>query len=282
MPLSRDPRIARFVLVLPLATILACGGPAAPAPAPASAPSGTTGAGTQTARPPSPAPPLPPVPEVDGPLTIQVVYPTPNQQLASRDSNFIFGSIGSGRASLTVNDVPARVYPNGAFIAYLANPPASVSRYDLLAVRGPDTVRSTQPIRLVGATPRRPPPPAAPPAAPNHLDGIGRLEERLDSLKSLLARDEPIGAVQLGAAAAVGDTDLTIIGRPTPGGTYKWFFTPGTVVPLMERTDGYARVRLDKGLDVYVDANEAHDVAPPARPFISLSLFFDGFSRWPL
>ena len=265
MPLSRDPRIARFVLALPLASILACGAPAAPAPAPASAPAGTTGAGALTVRQPSPAPPLPPVPEVDGPLAIQVVYPTPNQQLASKDSNFIFGSIGSGRASLTVNDVPARVYPNGAFIAYLANPPASMSRYDLLAVRGSDTVRSTQPIRLIGATPRRPPPPsAAPLAAANHLDGVGRLEERLDSLKLLLARDEPIGAVQLGAAATVGDTDVTIIGRPTPGGTYKWFFTPGTVVPLMERTDGYARVRLDNGLDVFVDANDAHDVSPPA------------------
>src|SRR3979490_3375621 len=63
---------------------------------------------------PSPAPPpLPPIPEVDGPLNIRVVYPSANQVVTSKDSNFIFGSIGSGRASLTVNGVPAAGCPNG-------------------------------------------------------------------------------------------------------------------------------------------------------------------------
>ena len=187
-----------------------------------------------------PAPALPPVPDVDGPLAIRVQYPSPNQQITSRDSNFIFGTVGSGKASLTVNGVPARVYPNGAFIAYLANPTVTESRYDLVAVRGADSARVTQPIRLLAAAaPRRPAAPVVDSARP---------------------RDEPIGTVSLGNPGAVGDSDVTIVGRPLPGGTYKWFFTPGTLVPLMERTESFARVRLDKGLDVWVENGDARDV----------------------
>ena len=94
------------------------------------------GAGALTYTSFGQTPRLPPVPPAHGPLAIRVVYPAANQQITSRDSNFIFGSIGSGRASLTINGVPTRVYPNGAFIAFLANPPASAPRYELVATRG--------------------------------------------------------------------------------------------------------------------------------------------------
>src|ERR1700730_1198684 len=66
------------------------------------------------ATPSTPPPPLPPIPQVDGPLAIRVVYPSANQVVTSKDSNFIFGSIGSGKASLTASGVPRRVDPNGA------------------------------------------------------------------------------------------------------------------------------------------------------------------------
>src|SRR5256885_11467355 len=84
-------------------------------------------------EPSSPAPPLPPVPSITGPLAIRVVYPPAQHLIESRDSNFIFGSIGNGQGSLTINGAPARVYPNGAFIAFLANPPQTAPRYDLVA-----------------------------------------------------------------------------------------------------------------------------------------------------
>ena len=93
MPL---PRPARAALALSLAFISACS-------------AATTGAGTAAPAPATPAPPLPPVPLVDGPLAIDVVYPRENQVVTSRDSNFVFGSIGSGKAALLVNGVPARV-----------------------------------------------------------------------------------------------------------------------------------------------------------------------------
>ena len=269
MPLLHVPRTARFLLALPLAAMLACAsGPVAPPPSPAAIPPrATSPASSSSTERSTPALPLPPVPEIDGPLAIKIVYPSPNQQITSRDSNFILGTVGTGKASLTVNGVLARVYPNGAFIVYVANPAGLASQYDLVAVRGQDSVRLTLPIRLISAAPRRPAVPSSP-TPPTKIvatraDSLSVLNARVDSLRAVLARDEPIGVVQLGAASAVGDTDITVIGRPLPGGTYKWFFTPGTLVPLMERSESFARIRLDHGLDVWVDANDARDVPPP-------------------
>jgi hypothetical protein len=39
-------------------------------------------------------PALPAMPVVDGPIAIRIVYPQAGQTVTSRDSNFIFGSIG--------------------------------------------------------------------------------------------------------------------------------------------------------------------------------------------
>jgi N-acetylmuramoyl-L-alanine amidase len=236
-----------------------------------------------TAPTPAPAPtpiavkaaPLPAMPVVDGPLAIRVVYPQAGQTVTSRDSNFIFGSIGSGRASLSINGYPARVYPNGAFIAFIPNPAGPSPRYELVAERGGESVRATHSINYPAT---RPPAPAPTPPAPvtpeapatSRADTLAqlttRLEARMDSLHRTLTRNEPIGWVRMGVANAAADTDRTIIGRPIPGGTYKWFFMPGTVVPLISREEGFARVRLDDNLDVYVDTLDAHYVSSTFAP----------------
>jgi N-acetylmuramoyl-L-alanine amidase len=91
---------------------------------------------------------LPPIPEVTGPLAIKVVYPPEGAALTPRDSNYLIGSIGNGRASLTINGSPAVVYPNGAFMAFIKTPPASSPKYEFLAAAGPDTVRYTHNLRL--------------------------------------------------------------------------------------------------------------------------------------
>ncbi len=49
---------------------------------------------------------------------IEVIYPTPNQRVAAVDSTFIFGNVSPG-AELTINKTPIKVYPNGAFLAFL-------------------------------------------------------------------------------------------------------------------------------------------------------------------
>ena len=50
---------------------------------------------------------------------IPVVYPPPDAVLQMRDSSFLFGSVGTGDARLTINGQPVRVWPNGAWLAYV-------------------------------------------------------------------------------------------------------------------------------------------------------------------
>jgi N-acetylmuramoyl-L-alanine amidase len=258
--------MTRLLLALPLAAVVACAGSTPP---PETAP--VAGVVVAARR----ASPLPPVPEVDGPLAIRVVYPQPNQVVTSRDSNFIFGSVGSGRAMLTVDGVPARVSANGAWIAWLHNPPATgaardSASYALVAIRGADTVRAVHPVRYRPNLPASAPASVAPRAAKaeglatSRADTIAALGARIDSVRLQIAREEPIGLVQLGQPTP-SDTDRTIIGRPVPGGTYKWFFAPGTIVPLVDRAGGYFRVRLDHELDVYVDSTEG-TILPAETP----------------
>jgi len=68
-----------------------------------------------------------------------------------------------------------------------------------------------------------------------------------------VADGDGMGWVRLGTAAA--DTDAVVIARPVPGGTYKWFITPGTVLRATGRQEASVRVQLDGQLDVWVDAD---------------------------
>lgn len=96
---------------------------------------------------------LPPVPSMTGaPLTPRLQYPSDNQLVTSRDSNFVLGSVGSGDVNLTINGQSVAIAPNGAFIAWLPNPPMSAPRYDLVAARGADTVRRSVRIRYAQRT----------------------------------------------------------------------------------------------------------------------------------
>src|SRR6516225_4722112 len=120
------------------AMLAACAsGAAAPNAAPAP---GTSAAGS--------APPLPPVPLVTGPLKLAVVYPPSEHMIESRDSEFVFGSVGNGKATLTINGTPVTVAPNGAFLAFLPLPPATSPRFDLVASAGTDTASVQYPIKL--------------------------------------------------------------------------------------------------------------------------------------
>lgn len=93
------------------------------------------------------------VPTVNGaPLNPRVQYPSENQSIASRDSNFILGSVGSGDAKLTINGYSVPVAPNGAYIGWLPNPPAPNPSYELVVTRGADTVRRTLRIRYPART----------------------------------------------------------------------------------------------------------------------------------
>ena len=97
---------------------------------------------------------LPAVPMTTGrPLVLQLRYPGENQLLSSRDSNFVFGSIGSGDARLTINGTDVPVAPNGAFLAWLPRPTVAAPRYDIVAVRGRDSVQRTIRVRFGSRVP---------------------------------------------------------------------------------------------------------------------------------
>src|SRR6478609_7203348 len=97
---------------------------------------------------PRTAPPLPAIPLVVGPLAPRVVYPERNQSISVRDSNFIFGSVGNGHATLTINGAPVPVAPNGTFLGFLPVPPPTAARYELIVHEGADSARLVVPVRV--------------------------------------------------------------------------------------------------------------------------------------
>lgn len=136
----------RFLPVLGILAALTACAPATRVPTP-SPEFDTVSRSVPTTRP-TVASGLPAVPAVTGrPLVLQVRHPGDSQLLTTRDSNFVFGSVGSGEAQLTINGVAVPVAPNGAFLGWVANPPATAPRYELVAVRGQDTVRRTVRVR---------------------------------------------------------------------------------------------------------------------------------------
>ncbi|MFN8517770.1 MAG: N-acetylmuramoyl-L-alanine amidase, partial [Chloroflexia bacterium] len=57
------------------------------------------------------------------------------------------------------------------------------------------------------------------------------------------------------------DSDRVVIGKPTAsGGTYKWFFLPGTIAEVTGRSGEQVRIRLDRDLSVWVDASEVREL----------------------
>jgi N-acetylmuramoyl-L-alanine amidase len=220
-------------LLLTAGALAAC----APAPPPSTGP----GAPERLVyRPVSPA--LPPIPAVEGPLEIRVVHPAPGQARPAVDSTFVYGSLGTGTASLEINGTPVPVAPNGAFLAYLPMPEDATWR--LWARDG--AVERTAEV----AYRRQPPGTIIPPTA-------------------------PIGAVytpaRLGVVTGGADTLATgsdaIFARPSPTGAYRWFFPRGARLAVEERRGEQYRVRLGANTEAWIDAaalDLAEGGAPPA------------------
>ena len=99
------------------------------------------------------APALPPIPIVDGPLAVRVVYPAAGSTIQSRDSNFIFGTVGSGKATLIINGMTVPVVPNGSFLAWLPVPSPLAPHYSFTVIRGADTLRAEHAVKLLPPRP---------------------------------------------------------------------------------------------------------------------------------
>lgn len=169
------------------------------------------------------SPALPPIPAVEAPLAIRVVHPTPETPKPRVDSTFVFGSVGTGGAGLAINGIPVPVAPNGAFLAYLPVPENGV--YELTAVKGEQYSTATAAYRAPGAGAA----PAAP-AAPAVPEGAFAAPRQ--------------GVVTGGADTLATGSDATYA-RPTPTGTYRWFFPRGARLRVVERRGEQYRVLLD-------------------------------------
>lgn len=119
---------------LGLAGVLACAGPPPVTEQPGPEP-------TPVARG------LPPVPAVSGPLALAVVYPPDGATIEVRDSTFLFGSVGTGDAGLTVNGLPVQVSPNGSWLAWVPVPADTLVRFRVAARRGGDSAEVIREVR---------------------------------------------------------------------------------------------------------------------------------------
>lgn len=203
---------------------------------------------------PAPAAGLPPVPRVEAPLEIRVVHPTPETPRPNVDSTFVFGSVGTGEASLAINGAPVEVAPNGAFLAFLPVP--ADGRYELVARAGDDTASATVSYRM-------PPPPDTTRAiAPGDSAAIpvdtatvraDTAAARADSMAASLAVppapttfDFPETLV--GRVIGVGDTLATgsgvAFGRRGLTGAFVWMLPRGARLPVVGKRAGQYALRL--------------------------------------
>ncbi len=317
---------------------------------------------------PSPRPlPLPPVQPVDGPLAITVVYPRAGgPPVAARDSTFLYGSTGSGRASLRIDGAPIDVAADGAFLAWLPLPNDTVAVFHLEARRDAATAtadlrvrlphefvppgpglwldpRSVEPrgemwatagepirvsaraapgaavsvvlpdgrafplaadstgapaygpferrparlapiavARFTGSIPAvplgHPLPPLASPRVPHDtLDtsapavlvaalGADTIRTALPLRVTLIDPAEPAVVVLDDDTARTGKARGTVIGAPSPYGTYHWFFLDGTRAAADGRVGDQLRLRLSGESAAWVSLAEVGAVLPPGTP----------------
>ncbi|MBA3340538.1 MAG: N-acetylmuramoyl-L-alanine amidase [Gemmatimonadaceae bacterium] len=213
-------------------------------------------------------PALPAVPHVTGPLEIKVVYPPAEHLIQSRDSNFVFGSVGNGDAGLTVNGVLTPVWPNGAFMAWVPNPPADSPRYEIVATTGLDTVRLTRPVRIALPPPAVPlprdtatPGDTLPPGVPPPTAGAQR--PPADTVTRL---SPVLYASLIGPAVYPSDTDRVVTGYAITGGLQRWFLMPGTVVKVIETRGTDAHVQLDSSQVIRIAKSDLTMLAPSYKP----------------
>jgi N-acetylmuramoyl-L-alanine amidase len=78
-------------------------------------------------------------PAVADPIRLRVVYPSATDIVRARDSSFIYGSVADGRTRLTINGHPVRVWPNGAWLAWIPFPPDTLMQFRIEASSGRDS-----------------------------------------------------------------------------------------------------------------------------------------------
>jgi N-acetylmuramoyl-L-alanine amidase len=68
----------------------------------------------------------------------------------AKDSSFLLGSVGTGDARLTINGYPVRVWPNGAWLAWIPLPQDSLMQFRITARTATDSSVLDYPVRRGG------------------------------------------------------------------------------------------------------------------------------------
>lgn len=178
---------------------------------------------------------LPSVTPVHGPLAIQVAYPTPDATLHIRDSTFLFGTAGSGDASVTIDGQPARVWPNGAWLAYVALPADSLVPLRIVARMGADSAVLVYPVRR-----------SVPEAGRRSVGSAW-----IDSLSLT-----PVGRVWAGR-----EEFLTLRARAAEGAQVRLRLPGGTAIPLVPQAEP---IEVPEGVRAF-DRDTGRFVSPLAR-----------------
>jgi N-acetylmuramoyl-L-alanine amidase len=182
--------------------------------------------GADTARVDHPVRLKPPPVRLDlnGPLAYDTASVSPGSRLVLRDDDTVRVSVRTAPNASVVwrGDAGAAMALTPAGTSFAADMPARMlrSRTELLLTRGSDTIHV-----------------AVPPI------GIA-----LANQWAMLGTD----------STGVDATDQELIGRPVPGGTYKWFLLPGTALEVTGRNGDFSRVRLDSQLEIWVTTAELH------------------------
>ncbi|HET6230157.1 MAG TPA: N-acetylmuramoyl-L-alanine amidase [Longimicrobiaceae bacterium] len=257
--------------LLRAAAALAVLGMAACNPRPATAPEPARGLG------------VPPVPRVEGPLAIRVVHPTAADPLPRVDSTFVFGSVGSGGATLTINGTPVQVAPNGAFLAFVAVPPNGA--FDLVAQRGSETAR------VMASFKPAPPAPSAP-AVPAPADtGAAEPSQPAAAVTPRPAVPprpmfpQPLAATISGRfvsdTLATGSDVAPAFPAATTDLDRKWLLPRGTRAVAVSRLGHMVELRLDAATSAWVsDTLVTLGDPAPAQPMTAGAVSIRPSSRW--
>ncbi|HET8625646.1 MAG TPA: N-acetylmuramoyl-L-alanine amidase [Gemmatimonadales bacterium] len=116
------------------------------------------------------------------------MYPAPGAVVDAADSTYLLGTTGAGDAALTINGASVKVWPNGAWIAWVSLPADSIPRFELRASTPRDTTSLVYELRRA---PRFIPPPATVWIDSTSLTPRGRVWVHAGEYLTLTARAAP-------------------------------------------------------------------------------------------
>jgi N-acetylmuramoyl-L-alanine amidase len=201
---------------------------------------------------------LPPIPAVDAPLAIRLIAPEAGETKPRRDSTFLYGTVGTGDAALVVNGAQVPVAPNGAFLTYQPVPADGV--WHLVATKGDQSRDLIYTYHTAAAA-------SAPRSDAATEGGSADTAAARPQSNAIVRFAAPRAAVVVRGSDTLATGSDAIYGRPSPTGTYRWFFPRGARLAVTERMRGQYLVRLDSATTAYVDTVNVRlsaDTAPAA------------------